>query len=82
MAQFLGEMMVYPNRMTFDIMDKGGIAPPPKGMLCVKIVRAEGIKSGDLIGKVCAPALNASLAPKVADNWPWPSCEHTVFLLE
>ena len=35
-VQVLGDMVVYPNKMTFDIMEGGGVPPDPVGMLQVK----------------------------------------------
>jgi len=49
----MGDMIQYPNRMTFDIMEHGGVPPPPCGMLQVKIKKVENISAGgDLLGKV------------------------------
>ena len=30
-------MLQYPNKMTFDIMENGGVNPPPIGLLQVKV---------------------------------------------
>ena len=30
-------MLQYPNKMTFDIMEGGGVPPPPIGLLQVKV---------------------------------------------
>ncbi len=49
--QALGTMLIYPNSMTFDIMDGGGIPPPPQGMLTIKVLRAHGLGSAG-IGKI------------------------------
>ncbi|EIE27098.1 hypothetical protein COCSUDRAFT_45729 [Coccomyxa subellipsoidea C-169] len=49
----LGDMIVYPNRMSFDIMPGGGKPPEPKGMLVIKVKRVSDIHGGgDLFSKV------------------------------
>lgn len=51
--QVLGDMIVYPNRMTFDIMPGGGKPPEPIGMLVVKVQNISDIHGGgDLFSKV------------------------------
>lgn len=46
-------MIVYPNRMTFDIMPGGGKPPEPIGMLVVKVKNVSDIHGGgDLFSKV------------------------------
>ena len=54
-------MLVYPNRMTFDIMPNGGNPPEPKGILVLRIKSVTDIKGmGDLFSKVNNPkTLNA-----------------------
>ncbi|DBA90530.1 TPA: hypothetical protein ACH3X1_003782 [Trebouxia sp. C0004] len=47
----LGTMLIYPNSMTFDIMEGGGIPPPPQGMLSIKVLRAHGLGSSG-VGKI------------------------------
>ena len=48
-------MLVYPNRMTFDIMPNGGNPPDPTGMLVLRIKSVSDIKGGsDWFSKVCA----------------------------
>ena len=37
-AQVLGSMLIYPNRMAFDIMPNGGQPPVPQGMLHIKVL--------------------------------------------
>ena len=37
-AQVVGDMIRYPNQMSFDIMEGGGAMPPPQGMLVIKVV--------------------------------------------
>lgn len=44
-------MLIYPNSMTFDIMDGGGIPPPPQGMLTIKVLRGDKLGSAG-IGKI------------------------------
>lgn len=52
-AQVLGDLMIYPNRMSFDIMEGGGKAPEPQGLLVVKVKAVSNIKGGgDLFSKV------------------------------
>lgn len=34
--QVIGDMVQYPNKMTFDIMEGGGVPPPPVGLLQIK----------------------------------------------
>lgn len=58
--QALGTMLIYPNSMTFDIMEGGGIPPPPQGMLTIKVLRANGLGSAG-IGKI---------DPFVEVRWP------------
>lgn len=54
-AQVLGNMIVYPNRMSFDIMPGGGKPPEPTGMLVVKVKSVTDIHGGgDLFSKVRA----------------------------
>ncbi|KAK9787262.1 hypothetical protein WJX73_001203 [Symbiochloris irregularis] len=49
----MGDMMLYPNSMTFDIMEGGGIQPPPQGILQVTVVRIPKLTGGgDLLSKV------------------------------
>ena len=52
-TQVLGDLLVYPNRMSFDIMPNGGKSPEPKGLLVVKVKAVTNIKAGgDLFSKV------------------------------
>jgi hypothetical protein len=54
-AQVVGDMVVYPNCMSFDIMENGGRAPEPVGMLVLKVKQVTGIKGGgDVFSKVRA----------------------------
>ena len=39
--QVVGDMLRYPNQMSFDLMENGGALPPPQGMLVIRVV---GIK--------------------------------------
>ena len=63
-GQVIGDMLVYPNRMTFDIMPNGGNPPEPTGMLVVRIKSVSDIKGGhELFSKVgCRTASRAPLA--------------------
>lgn len=45
-------MLIYPNSMSFDIMEGGGIPPPPQGMLLIKVLRATGLKGKELLSKI------------------------------
>jgi hypothetical protein len=46
-------MLVYPNRMTFDIMPNGGNPPEPTGMLVLRVKSVSDIKGKqDLFSKV------------------------------
>ena len=46
-------MLVYPNRMAFDIMPNGGNPSEPAGMLVLRIKSVSDIKaSGDIFSKV------------------------------
>mmetsp|Transcript_21148 Transcript_21148/g.58683 ORF Transcript_21148/g.58683 Transcript_21148/m.58683 type:complete len:654 (+) Transcript_21148:121-2082(+) len=48
----VGDMLVFPNQMSFDIMPNGGRPPEPEGMLTVTVLKANGLKSsGDLFSK-------------------------------
>lgn len=50
----IGDMLVYPNRMSFDIMPNGGKPPEPVGLLVVKVKKVTDIRGGgDLFSKVC-----------------------------
>ena len=52
-AQVVGDLLQYPNKMSFDIMDGGGVPPPPIGMLQVKVKSVKNITAGgDLLSKV------------------------------
>ena len=51
-SQVLGSMLKYPNHMSFDIMEGGGIPPPPQGMLTVRVLRADKLKGGGTIDKI------------------------------
>ena len=51
--QVLGDLLVYPNRMSFDIMPGGGKAPEPVGLLVLKVKAVTNLKGGgDLFSKV------------------------------
>ena len=51
--QVLGDLLVYPNRMSFDIMPGGGKPPEPVGLLVVKVKAVTNIKAGgDFFSKV------------------------------
>ena len=51
--QVLGDLIVYPNRMSFDIMPGGGKPPEPVGMLVIKVKCVSDIHGGgDLFSKV------------------------------
>ena len=45
--QVLGGMLVYPNRMSFDIMPNGGQPPAPLGLLHIRVVDVD-VASGGL----------------------------------
>lgn len=51
-SQVLGSMLIYPNHMSFDIMEGGGIPPPPQGMLTIRVLRADKLKGGGTIDKI------------------------------
>ena len=59
--QAMGSMIRYPNQMSFDIMENGGMLPPPQGVLLVEIVRLDKIVGGGHIFKVCPGCGQASL---------------------
>ena len=59
--QALGSMIRYPNQMSFDIMENGGMLPPPQGVLLVEIVRMDKIVGGGRIFKVCPGSYTLSL---------------------
>ena len=50
--QALGSMIRYPNQMSFDVMENGGLQPPPQGVLLVEVVRLDKIVGGGRIFKV------------------------------
>lgn len=43
--QALGTMLIYPNSMSFPIMDGGGIPPAPQGFLTIKVLRGDKLGS-------------------------------------
>ena len=45
LVQALGSMLIYPNSMSFPIMDNSGIPPPPQGMLIIRVLRATKLGS-------------------------------------
>eukprot|EP00803_Ostreobium_quekettii_P010414 evm.model.scf_2737EXC.1 EVM.evm.TU.scf_2737EXC.1 scf_2737EXC:263-9582(+) len=47
----IGNMMLYPNQFSVDLMEGGGLPAPPTGMLQVEVRKVEGLKKTDLIGK-------------------------------
>mmetsp|Transcript_9432 Transcript_9432/g.22710 ORF Transcript_9432/g.22710 Transcript_9432/m.22710 type:complete len:583 (-) Transcript_9432:189-1937(-) len=48
----VGDMLVFPNQMSFDIMENGGRAPEPEGMLTIKVLRGSNLRSpGELFTK-------------------------------
>ena len=51
-VQALGSMIRYPNQMSFDVMENGGLQPPPQGVLLVEVVRLDKIVGGGRIFKV------------------------------
>jgi len=60
--QVLGSMLVYPNRMNFEIMPNGGQPPVPVGMLRIRVVDTD-MSSGGL--HIPLPHLH-----KVGGPWP------------
>lgn len=52
LLQALSSMLIYPNSMSFDIMEGGGIPPPPQGMLLIKVLRGSGLKGKELTSKI------------------------------
>lgn len=40
-----GKLIVFPNEMTFPILENFGLPPPPAGMLQVKVIRGKNLKS-------------------------------------
>lgn len=60
-VQVMGDMLLYPNSMSFDIMENGGVQPPPQGILHVTIVRIPKLSGGgDLLSKVCRHACSCN----------------------
>ena len=47
----LESMLVYPNKMDFPVMENFGKSPPPLGMIEVTVIRAEGLRNVDFLGK-------------------------------
>lgn len=45
-------MLIYPNSMSFNIMEGGGVPPPPQGMLLIKVLRGTGLKGTELTSKI------------------------------
>lgn len=45
-------MLIYPNSMSFDIMERGGVPPPPQGMLLIKVLRGSGLKGKEVMSKI------------------------------
>ena len=52
LLQALGSMLIYPNSMSFDIMEGGGVPPPPQGMLLIKVLCGSGLKGKELTSKI------------------------------
>ena len=40
-------MLQYPNKMTFDIMEGGGVPPPPVGMLQIRVSTEMHLRHSD-----------------------------------
>jgi hypothetical protein len=60
-------MIVYPNRMSFDIMPGGGKPPEPVGMLVIKVKKVTDIHGGgDLFSKVThlVPSPASAMLPR------------------
>ena len=65
-VQVLGDLLVYPNRMSFDIMENGGKAPEPVGLLVCKVKAVTNLKGGgDLFSKAISSILACFLAKDV-----------------
>ncbi|KAK9809105.1 hypothetical protein WJX72_009433 [[Myrmecia] bisecta] len=47
----ISQFLVYPNKMSFPIMENGGVPHPPIGMLVVKVVSGKNLPRTDLVGK-------------------------------
>lgn len=43
--------MLYPQKLSYDIMANGGRPPAPAGMLRIKLTSAEGVRRGESIVK-------------------------------
>lgn len=52
LLQALGTMLIYPNSMSFDVMEGGGVPPPPQGMLLIRVLRGSGLKGKELTSKI------------------------------
>jgi hypothetical protein len=50
----LAPLLLYPNKMTFPIMENGGAPPTPKGVLIVKVLRGDKLKGAEVLGKIDA----------------------------
>ena len=57
-------MLVYPNRMSFDIMPNGGQPPTPKGLLHIKVLDVD-VASGGL--PIPIPHLHKARPPGLLD---------------
>lgn len=52
-AKVVGDMLLYPNKFSVDLMPGGGLPPPPLGMVEVRIERVDKITDGgSLLSKV------------------------------
>eukprot|EP00951_Prasinocladus_malaysianus_P001380 scaffold9426_cov30-Prasinocladus_malaysianus.AAC.1 len=51
----VGDMLVFPNQMSFDIMENGGRPPEPEGMITVKLVKGTGLRSANDLFSKCDP---------------------------
>lgn len=47
----IGNLMLYPNQLTVDLMEGGGLPAPPSGMLQVELKKVEGLKNMDTFSK-------------------------------
>lgn len=50
-AYTVGDLLVFPNQMSFDIMENGGRLPEPEGMLSIKLCRGFNLRGGEIFSK-------------------------------
>lgn len=81
MRTVVGRMLVYPNSMSFPVMDAYGLPPPPLGMLRVTVVSGTNLKSSlfDTVDPFCVLEVRDGrpLRTRTVDDNPNPEWDET-----